>query len=309
MRIMAYCQNCGQKLDEKFSFCPECGSPVLHKDMSIRRQKFAGEIIKCPNCGEILNSFASQCPACGYELRGTDSTGSVKAFAQELKNIESGRHREIGTGVGTIFAKAFGASTTNPIDQQLANRISNFAVPNTKEDIFEFMILAASNIDPMAHDITAGGYSLSERDGKLLISNAWDSKYNQVHQKAKIMFPEDTRLTEIETLYRGKQKQIKNVKFKTIMFLIVSFAALLAIPLIFDIAFSGIERKGEKLEQKLNATVVEIQEDISNGDYDDALIKANGLRYDESLSSKKAEQWDEQREYLISMINEKKGEN
>ena len=308
---MAYCQNCGQKLDEKFSFCPECGSPVLHKDMSIRRQKFAGEIIKCPNCGEILNAFSSQCPACGYELRNSDSSDSIKAFTQELKNIEAERTNNKNGGLKNTLAKAFGTNnTTDHIDQLLANRISNFAVPNTKEDIFEFMILAASNIDPMAHDTTAGGYSLSERDGKLLISNAWDSKYNQVHQKAKIMFPEDTRLTEIETLYRGKQKQIKNVKFKTIMFLIVSFAALLAaIPLIFDIAFSGIERKGEKLEQKLNATVVEIQEDISNGDYDDALIKANGLRYDESLSSKKAEQWDEQREYLISMINEKKGEN
>lgn len=167
---MAYCQNCGQKLDEKFSFCPECGSPVLHKDMSIRHQKFAGEIIKCPNCGEILNAFSLQCPACGYELRNSDSSDSIKEFTRELKNIETERKNNKDGGIKNTFAKALGTNTTCHIDQLLANRISNFVVPNTKEDIFEFMILAASNIDPMAHDTTSYGYSLTERAGKLMVS-------------------------------------------------------------------------------------------------------------------------------------------
>ena len=307
---MAYCQNCGHKLDPAAKFCPECGEPVAKKDMSTRHQKFAGEIIKCPNCGEVLNAFSSQCPTCGYELRDSDSSDSVKKFAQELKEIESGRKSERKfSSIGNAFANALGANTTNPIDQQLANRISNFAVPNTKEDIFEFMILAASNIDPMAHDTTVYGYSLAERPGKLMISNAWDSKYNQVHQKAKIMFPEDVRLTEIETLYKSKQKQIKCEKFKVLKIILPLIGALLALMVICEFSLGGISRKSEKREKELNAIVVDIQEDISNGDYDDALIKANSLRYDKSWNSEKAEQWDEQREYLINLINEKKEEN
>lgn len=304
---MAYCQNCGQKLDEKFSFCPECGSPVLHKDMSIRRQKFAGEIIKCPNCGEILNAFSSQCPACGYELRNSDSSDSIKAFTQELKNIEAERTNNKNGGLKNTLAKAFGTNnTTDHIDQLLANRISNFAVPNTKEDIFEFMILAASNIDPMSHNTSNEGYSSSERESKLMISNAWDAKYNQVYQKAKIMFPEDSRLITIENLYNNKQKQIKKEKFRETKSNIFLFSAGFAIMLMLGGMILFFNSSEAKLDKQLNTTVVEIQEDISNGDYDSALIKANGLRYDEGLSKNKAEQWDEQREYLIDLIMDKK---
>lgn len=306
---MAFCQNCGNKLDPTAKFCPECGEPVAKKDMSIRHQKFAGEIIKCPNCGEILNSFASQCPACGYEIRGTNLNDSVKEFAQELKKLENGRHSEKGFGIGRAFAQAFSANTVNIVDRQLADRILNFVVPNTKEDIFEFMILAASNIDPMAYDTTINGYGLYERTGKLMISNAWDSKYSQVHQKAKMMFPEDSRLDEIENMYKSKQKQISKTKFKTTKGFALTLAICGALIVACSVLLGGVSQKETKLERELNATVIEIQEDISNGDYDDALIKANGLRYDESLNSKKAEQWDEQRDYLINLINEKKGEN
>lgn len=90
---MAFCQNCGHELDPTAKFCPECGIPISKKDMSIRHQKFAGEIIKCPNCGEILNAFSSKCPSCGYELRGSDSLNSVEEFARELKIIESKRKK------------------------------------------------------------------------------------------------------------------------------------------------------------------------------------------------------------------------
>lgn len=69
------------------------------------------------------------------------------------------------------------------------------------------------------------------------------------------------------------------------------------------------EIRETRLEKKLNATVVEIQQDISEGNYDAARIKANGLRFDKNLDEDKAKQWDEQREYLIEFIEEKKGGN
>lgn len=289
---MAFCQNCGHKLDSTAKFCPECGEPVAKKDMSVRHQKFAGEIIKCPNCGEVLNAFVSRCPACGYELRGSDLSDSVKEFVQELKDIEAERKND------------------HHIDQLLANRIANYAVPNTKEDIFEFMILAASNIDPMAHN-TDDGYSPSEREGKLMISNAWGSKYNQVYQKAKMMFPEEPQLVEIENLYKSKQKQIKKeeAKKEESKRKILSWFVAISIMIMLIVMIVVFSSREANLDKKLNATLVEIQEDISNGDYDNALIKANGLRYDKSLDSDKAEQWEEQREYLMNLINEKKGEN
>lgn len=307
---MAFCQNCGNKLNPEAKFCPECGEPVAKKDMTKRKIKFAGEIIKCPNCGEIMDAFCSRCSACGYELRNSDSSEAIKEFVQELKRIEAGRIKEKDfEDSRNMYAMALKACSINTVDQQLANSIANFSVPNTKEDIFEFMILAASNIDPMAYDITSKGYGVSERAGKRMISNAWDSKYNQVYQKAKMMFPEDARLGEIENLYKSKKRQIKNQNSQIIMFLVASFGLMFAVLVASFGVLGGLVFNEVKLERKLNATVAEIQEDISNGDYDDALIKANGLRYDRDWNSDKAEQWAEQREYLINLINEKKGKN
>ena len=64
--------------------------------------------------------------------------------------------------------------------------------------------------------------------------------------------------------------------------------------------------KEDQLGAKLNEAVTEIQECISEGDYDTALIKANTLRFDEDLDEKKAKKWDEQREDLIELINDQK---
>lgn len=226
---MAFCQNCGKKLDDGAKFCPECGTPVGQKDMSKRNQEYGGKIIKCPNCGEILKAFSAQCPSCGYELRGSDSSDSVKEFVRELENIEEERKKADKDAKKNKLAKTFGANDSHRIDQLLANKISNFAVPNTKEDIFEFMILAVSNIDPMSHNTLDEGYSPSEREGKLMISNAWDSKYNQVYQKARMLFPEDPRLIEIENLYKRKLQQIEKEESKStkLVLMVLPFVLIL----------------------------------------------------------------------------------
>ena len=59
-------------------------------------------------------------------------------------------------------------------------------------------------------------------------------------------------------------------------------------------------------EHKLEHTVQEIRIDISNGDYDSALIKAQSLHMDDNWSSESRAHWDEQRESLIRLIEEKK---
>lgn len=203
---MAYCKNCGHELNDGDRFCSVCGTPLEQNDMSKRQQEFAGKIVKCPNCGAPLKAFSATCDSCGYELRGVHTTSTVQEFETELKKIESGRTNK--HTLTEMMSHSFGMNA-DTVDQQLADRISNFFVPNTREDIIEFLILAASNIDPAAYDQSSNGYSPAQRKGKLTLSNAWDSKYNQLHQKAKLMFPDDLKLKEIENLYQSKQRQIK----------------------------------------------------------------------------------------------------
>ena len=142
---MAFCSNCGEKLNGGAKFCHACGASTNGIPTQQRReQEFAGRIIKCPNCGEVLESFSACCPACGIELRGTKATSSVREFAHKLEAIEAQREHEKLTG---IFGRVSQMQRISKTDEQKISLIKNFSVPNTKEDILEFMILATSNVD------------------------------------------------------------------------------------------------------------------------------------------------------------------
>lgn len=71
--------------------------------------------------------------------------------------------------------------------------IRNYPIPNTKEDIFEFMILASSNISG---------------DNSFSLSEAWKSKFEQGYQKAKLLFCDEPEFEKIQTLYEKTQKRI-----------------------------------------------------------------------------------------------------
>lgn len=318
--MFLFCTNCGEKNNIGARFCQSCGMPLgtekqdirikePHKEniqstYSERRQEYAGKIIKCPNCGETLRSFVTVCPSCGHEFRDSKPSSAVREFERKLEEIES--TRQPSSKISGI-ANAFGLGILNKTDEVKESLIRNFSVPNNKEDIFEFMILAASNIDIAAFsNINSGGNTnLGDKQAMLKISKAWLAKLEQAYNKAKLSFGSDSDFGKIENIYITKTKEIRKVKIKGTATLLGLFALLFAIPLCIAIPLSVYEGS---IEKKLNATVQEIQIDIENGDYDNALIKANKLHYDESLSSTKAKDWDEQRETLINLINEKKNE-
>lgn len=293
---MAFCSNCGKKISANDKFCPECGTAISKEETGERKQVFEGSVHKCPNCGEPIKAFSTKCSACGYEFREAPSSATVKEFARQLQEIESKRRRKSKlSGV----AEALGVKSKDTTDEQKIDLIRNFSVPNSKEDVLEFMILASSNIDESA-------YENNNNPTAKEVSNAWIAKTDQVYQKAKLSFGSDPEFARIQEMYDSKMKAVKKSKGKVKKILLgclLIYAALMG-ALFF---MAGIEdRKEANLDKQLNATVAEIQVDISNGDYDAALIKANTLHYDSSLSKSKAEDWDEQREALIKLIEEKK---
>lgn len=316
-----FCTSCGEKNNIGARFCQGCGTPIgtgnktkqteepredEHHQSTYyeRRQEYAGKIIKCPNCGEVLRSFVTVCPSCGHELRDSKASSAVSEFERKLVEIESTRQP---SSKFSGIANYFGMGIVDRTDQEKMNLIRNFSVPNNKEDIFEFMILAASNIDAAAFTNmnTDGDSNLGDKQAMRRISKAWLAKLEQAYNKAKLSFGTDSDFGKIENIYITKTKEIKKVKIKAAAVFIGLFALLFAIPLCILIPLRVYESSAEK---KLTAIVQEIQMDIKNGDYDDALIKANTLHYDEDFSSTKAKDWDEQREALIDLINEKKNE-
>ena len=165
---MGFCIKCGHALAEGAHFCGNCGVAIgeAHTESEQRKSVYDGELHKCPNCAEMLNSFMSSCPSCGYELRGSKSKSRVDELATKLELAESA--------------------------EQKISIIRNFYVPNTKEDIYEFVILATSNMNSYNYDY-----------------EAWDVKLQQAYQKATLSFGNTQEFHYIHQLYTQAQKHKK----------------------------------------------------------------------------------------------------
>ncbi len=171
---MAFCSNCGKELAAGAKFCVECGTAVSYasKTNNARRVVNDGALHRCPSCGELLSSFVSVCPSCGYELRNISTESAIKEFASKVELAET--------------------------DEQRVRLIRSFTIPNTKEDILEFLILASTNAD---------SDNISEE-----ITNAWLVKLEQCYQKADLVLSKDPDFPKIQSIYRKTYKRMKNRK-------------------------------------------------------------------------------------------------
>lgn len=207
---MGFCINCGHALAEGAHFCGNCGVAIgeANTETSQRKTVYDGEVYKCPNCAEILNSFMPSCPGCGYELRGAKGASVVKEFAEKLEKIEN--TREVGErGFFTEILSALDAEKLNKTDEGKINLIRSFSIPNTKEDILEFMILAASNIDLKLYGKeNRSGINSPQRS----ISDAWLAKFEQAYEKAKFSFSGYPDFMNIKEIYEKKMIRLEEEK-------------------------------------------------------------------------------------------------
>lgn len=209
---MKYCGNCGQELADIANFCVNCGMAVEKNGESKQRKiVYEGELHKCPNCGELIDSFVSSCPSCGYELRGIKVANSVREFALKLEKIESERER---IKPKSVFSSALTNCNISKTDEQKINLIRSFSIPNTKEDIYEFMILASSNIDLKLYGLgDRGVLTASQR----AVSDAWMAKFEQAYEKARFALGKESEFEGIQNIYNAKMKQIKRAKLQVPM--------------------------------------------------------------------------------------------
>lgn len=219
---MAFCSNCGHQLADGAKFCFECGAKVVEPSALQAEQRktvYDGEIHKCPNCGELLASFAANCPTCGHELRGTKASSAVSEFAAKIDDIE--RLRPTQNGIWTKITSQTGVSDT---DQKKIAHIRNFAIPNNKEDLIEFIVLASSNVNLQRYNDFD---SISESEQA--VSDAWEAKLEQAYQKAMITYGHLPEFERIQRIYDAKSQQIHNAKKKRTLFWIVCIAAMLLV--------------------------------------------------------------------------------
>ena len=195
---MSFCSNCGSKLQDGAKFCTVCGTSQSQTTDTGRKSVYDGELRKCPNCGETLESFAAVCPTCGHELRNVGVSKSVNEFENKIRSIEYGRKERTTSG------------KIDSTDEQIISLITSFPVPNTKEDLFEFVNLAASNIDVSLLD-----NSIPDDNARKAICKAWKNKLNQVYNKSVMVFDEnDVRFQKIKAIYEQTQINIQHQEKK-----------------------------------------------------------------------------------------------
>ncbi len=171
-----------------------------------------GDIKKCPSCGAPTSSFATKCPDCGHEFRNIDSSNSVKNLASKLEEAEEkARNTKSGGGlVGGLMKMIDGETDLEKrIFNAKSNVISSFPVPNTKEDILEFLALSVAQVNSIKIGAMIKLAGTSGTWGyKITYKNAWLSIANKVVMKARFSMKEDKKtLEEIE--YYAKQLKIK----------------------------------------------------------------------------------------------------
>ena len=160
---MAFCIHCGQELVEGAKFCSNCGKETYKNLEPQRKVVYDGEIHKCPNCGDIVDAYETVCEACGFELRGRKATSVVHELSLKLERTDDPEKKD--------------------------DLIRTFYIPNTKEDIREFFILALSNIK-------VGGMN----------TDAWMVKLEQAYQKAELTINNKAELERLKFMYEEAHK-------------------------------------------------------------------------------------------------------
>lgn len=152
---MAFCSNCGVQLQANAKFCPECGTKCGESasNGSKRVQTFKGQIKKCPSCGASVSSFSITCSECGHE------------FVNESSNE---------------VQKRFQAGLLNFTDEKKIDFIASFPIPNTREDLGNFVIMLGSTI------VNA----LNNGDDKCFIVS-YKTKYDELKSKINISLSKD----------------------------------------------------------------------------------------------------------------------
>ncbi len=165
---MKYCRNCGNKLNDNAKFCEACGT-------RIEDEAKQAKVLICPRCGDVINSFTGKCKSCGTEFYNIDASKTMKEFSNNLLNTDE-----------------FG---------QKLEMIKTFPIPNSKEDIIEFMILASSNI----------GYTEQKNKMDEAYEDAWVTKFMQGYQKAKMVLAGDREWNRIQKLYDETIERLDNI--------------------------------------------------------------------------------------------------
>jgi hypothetical protein len=145
-----------------------------------------GDLKKCPSCGAPVQSFNTKCSECSHEFRGTNANHTISGLFAAIQLVKQSDFESQGKSVSWAEFE---------FQQKIASIISGWPIPNTKEDILEFLSQAL----PEATKKIAWIDRLDTDRPPLLYKKAWATVCNKIIMKARFSMKDDkSTLAEIE---------------------------------------------------------------------------------------------------------------
>ena len=167
-----------------------------------------GDVKKCPACAAISQSFQTKCSDCGHEFSNIGANVSIGKLFEMLNACENDRKEDsnsITGAFGSLMAKSLGQNQGDKVTEKKKSIISGFPIPNTKDDILEFLSTAIPNAKQKGNFMTK---QLPENKSHNDLAPTWFSKCEQIVMKAKFSMKEYKKVLEEIMLY-AKELGIK----------------------------------------------------------------------------------------------------
>lgn len=164
-----------------------------------------GDIRKCPSCGAMVESFQTRCLDCGHEFSNIQANSSIINLMKKLDDIESTRR-----STGNSFTRQLGIR--DKVNNRKKDIIKNFPIPNTKEDILEFLTIAVPNASKKGNFMSRAfesGMSTTKAQENALhneFAPVWMAKCEQIIIKAKLSMQNDKATLEAIKEYAERLK-------------------------------------------------------------------------------------------------------
>lgn len=214
----------GIDLDE-FEMVLDARFIELQKEQKSSVPKFYkfGDVRKCPACGAIISSGIAVCKECGYAFTEASSTASREKLSNMLLQIDKESNER---GLANDILHSLSVNKTRKSTQLKVTTITNFAIPNTKADLLDFLSFLVAQADPAASKEYVRGLQGEQED----LGYAYWLLYSSCVNKARISFAKDPDFRAFfdkyeELLVISKKFRLSN-KAKIIIVCIAFFVLL-----------------------------------------------------------------------------------
>lgn len=176
-----------------------------------KQKEKVGNIKTCPACGASVKAMEAVCVECAHEFSNIKANSTILDLIAKIDKIETEKNKTLATLKSTekfIEGQNF--------EERKKELIRNYPVPNTKEDIFEFLT-----------------YSTSKLTNVSSLDNPWASKADEIIMKSRFLFKNDPSILANLEKY---EKEIKKRKKGPIVIIVISMLLIIlmaALVLIF----------------------------------------------------------------------------